>query len=63
MRFDEHDIIIAPATATGGAIAVIRMSGEGAVECCDKVFRGRAPLAAAKPYTVHYGDIVDGERV
>ena len=63
MRFDEHDIIIAPATASGGAIAVIRMSGEGAVECCDKVFRGRAPLAAAKPYTVHYGDIVDGERV
>ena len=63
MRFDEHDIIIAPATATGGAIAVIRMSGKGAVECCDKVFRGRAPLAAAKPYTVHYGDIVDGERV
>ena len=63
MRFDEHDIIIAPATATGGAIAVIRMSGEGSVECCDKVFRGRSTLAAAKPYTVHYGDIVDGERV
>lgn len=63
MRFDEHDIIVAPATATGGAIAVIRVSGEGAVECCDKVFRGRTSLAAAKPYTVHYGDIVDGERV
>ena len=63
MRFDEHDIIVAPATATGGAIAVIRVSGEGAVECCDKIFRGRTVLAAAKPYTVHYGDIVDGERV
>ena len=63
MRFDEHDIIVAPATATGGAIAVIRVSGEGAVECCDKIFRGRTVLAAATPYTVHYGDIVDGERV
>lgn len=63
MRFDQHDIIVAPATATGGAIAVIRVSGEGAVECCDKVFRGRTSLAAAKPYTVHYGEIVDGGRV
>ena len=63
MRFDEHDIIVAPATATGGAIAVIRVSGEGAVECCDSVFRGRVALATAKPYTVHYGEIVDGERV
>ena len=63
MCFDEHDIIVAPATATGGAIAVIRVSGEGSVECCDKVFRGRTALAEAKPYTVHYGDIVDGERV
>lgn len=63
MRFDQHDIIVAPATATGGAIAVIRVSGEGAVECCDKIFRGRTSLAAAKPYTVHYGEIVDGGRV
>ena len=63
MHFDEHDIIAAPATATGGAIAVIRVSGEGAVECCDHIFRGRTALVDAKPYTVHYGDIVDGERV
>ncbi|MBO5813225.1 MAG: tRNA uridine-5-carboxymethylaminomethyl(34) synthesis GTPase MnmE [Alistipes sp.] len=63
MRFDQHDIIVAPATATGGAIAVIRVSGEGAVECCDRIFRGRTSLAAAKPYTVHYGEIVDGGRV
>ncbi|MBO5875822.1 MAG: tRNA uridine-5-carboxymethylaminomethyl(34) synthesis GTPase MnmE [Alistipes sp.] len=63
MTLNEHDIIAAPATATGGAIAVIRISGEGAVECCDSIFRGRTPLAEAKPYTVHYGEIVDGERV
>ncbi len=63
MTFNEHDIIVAPATATGGAIAVIRVSGEGAVECCDSVFRGRTALSEAKPYTVHYGEIVDGDRV
>lgn len=62
MNFDQHDIIAAPATATGGAIAVIRVSGEGAVECCDNIFRGRTTLAEAKPYTLHYGEIVDGER-
>ena len=58
----DNDIIVAPATAMGGAIAVIRMSGEGAVECCDKVFAGRSRLADAAPYTVHYGRIVDGDR-
>lgn len=58
----DNDIIVAPATAMGGVIAVIRMSGEGAVECCDKVFAGRSRLADAAPYTVHYGRIVDGDR-
>ncbi|MBQ7341634.1 MAG: tRNA uridine-5-carboxymethylaminomethyl(34) synthesis GTPase MnmE [Alistipes sp.] len=63
MHFEEHDIIAAPATATGGAIAVIRVSGEGAVECCDRIFRGRTTLATAQAYTVHYGEIVDDGRV
>ncbi len=56
-------IIVAPATALGGAIAVIRMSGEGSVACCDKLFRGRKPLGEAKSHTIHYGTICDGERV
>ena len=58
-----NDIIVAPATALGGAIAVIRMSGEGSVACCDKLFRGRKPLGEAKSHTIHYGTICDGERV
>lgn len=58
----DNDIIVAPATAMGGAIAVIRMSGDGAIECCDKVFRGKSRLVDAAPYTVHYGRVVDGER-
>ena len=56
-------IIVAPATALGGAIAVIRMSGEGSVACCDKLFRGCKPLGEAKSHTIHYGTICDGERV
>lgn len=59
----EHDIIAAPATALGGAIAVIRLSGEGAIECCDAIFRGRKRLADVGSHTVHYGEIADGERV
>lgn len=58
----DSDIIVAPATAMGGAIAVIRMSGDGAIGCCDKVFRGSVRLVDAAPYTVHYGRVVDGER-
>lgn len=58
-----NDIIVAPATALGGAIAVIRVSGEGAIECCDRLFRGRKPLSEAKSHTLHYGTICDGERV
>ena len=58
-----NDIIVAPATALGGAIAVIRISGEGSVECCDRLFKGRKPLTEAKSHTIHYGTICDGERV
>ena len=58
-----NDIIVAPATALGGAIAVVRMSGEGAVACCDALFKGRKPLAEVKSHTIHYGTICDGERV
>ena len=58
-----RDIIVAPATALGGAIAVIRTSGEGSVALCDNLFKGRKPLAEAKSHTIHYGTICDGERV
>ena len=55
----DHDTIVAPSTAPGGAIAVIRVSGAEALSLCDRIFRGRTPLAEAAPYTVHYGTIVD----
>ena len=58
-----HDTIVAPATAAGGAIAVIRISGGEAFAVCDRIFRGRRPLAEADGYTVHYGTVADGDRV
>ena len=58
----DHDTIVAPATAAGGALAVIRLSGTDALAVCDRIFKGRTPLAEAKGYTVHYGRIMEDER-
>ncbi len=58
----DHDIIVAPATAAGGAIAVIRLNGPEVCALCDRFFKGRKPLAQAKGYTLHYGRIMDGDR-
>lgn len=55
------DTICAPATARGGAIAVIRVSGPEALSCVDAVFLGRAPLAAAPGYSLHYGEIREAD--
>ena len=63
MIFNDSDTIVAPATPTGGALCIIRMSGEDAIAICDKVFRGRKPLTEASTATVLYGEIVDGEEV
>ena len=59
----DHDTIVAPATAAGGAIAVVRVSGRETLALCDRIFRGRRPLAEADGYTVHYGEIMDGDRI
>lgn len=59
----DHDTIVAPATAAGGALAVLRISGDGALAVCDRLFRGRTALGDAAGYTVHYGRICDGERI
>ena len=60
---DKTHIIVAPATATGGAIAIIRMSGSGSIALCDKFFRGKKSLCDAATHTAHYGTIVHGERI
>ena len=62
MTSDQKATIAAPATASGGAIAVIRLSGEDAIAKCDSLFRGRKKLCEAEGYSVVYGRIMDGER-
>lgn len=61
------DTICAIATASGGAIGIIRVSGCDSIDMTDKIFvskNGRA-LKNAKDYSLHYGYIVDdkGETV
>ncbi|WP_297808770.1 tRNA uridine-5-carboxymethylaminomethyl(34) synthesis GTPase MnmE [uncultured Alistipes sp.] len=60
--FDTHDTIAAPATASGGAVAMIRISGPEAIAVCDRIFRGSARLADTPAYTVRFGRITDGDR-
>lgn len=50
-----NDTICAPATAAGGAIAIIRISGPHAISAADAVFS--RPIADAAGYTLHYGTI------
>jgi len=57
------ETIAAVATGRGGAIAVVRVSGPDALAVCDGVFRGRVRLSDATGYTVHFGEVRDGERV
>ena len=63
MIYNDSDTIVAAATPTGGAICVVRLSGEQAIAICDKVFRGRRPLQDASAASALYGLIVDGEEV
>ena len=56
-KFD--NTICAPAAARGGAISVIRISGDDAIACVERIFRGRTPLSEADGYTLHYGTVVE----
>lgn len=59
-----EDTICAIATGQGGAIGIIRVSGQDAISITDKIFRpagmNAAPLAARAAYTIAYGHILDG---
>lgn len=46
-----------------GGIAVIRVSGEQAIEIVDRIFVGRKQLAEAAPNTVHFGRIQRADEV
>ncbi len=53
--------ICAPATARGGAIAVIRVSGTDAIRCVDRIFQGKRPLSEAKGYSMHFGSVREAD--
>lgn len=62
----DDNIICAISTPPGvGAIAVVRLSGKGCAELTDKVFvspKGKK-LATANPYSIVYGQIMNGDEV
>ncbi|UQZ34192.1 tRNA uridine-5-carboxymethylaminomethyl(34) synthesis GTPase MnmE [Paenibacillus sp. PK3_47] len=54
------DTIAAVSTALGeGGIAIIRVSGPGAISQVEPLFRSRTPLTQVESHTVHYGHIID----
>ncbi len=58
-----EDTICALATASGGAIGVIRVSGPQTLTLADKVFRSRSgkTIATSPTHRVLYGEVVDDE--
>ncbi len=52
-----NDTICAIATATGGALGIIRISGEQSLEILSRIFSKN--ITHAKPNTIHYGHIID----
>lgn len=61
-----EDTIAAVATAMApSGIGIVRISGPGAVEVADRLYRGKKKdkrLADMKSHTIHYGWIVEGEK-
>ncbi len=58
---NSEECICALATPAGGAIGIIRISGNESISITDKVFRSvsKKPLSEARPNTLHYGEILD----
>jgi len=60
MNLLNNDVIVALATPVGeGAISIIRISGNGAIEKVDSIFDGKIKLTDAKTHTLHYGNILN----
>lgn len=52
--------IYAIATAQGGAIGIVRVSGPQAIAAVDGIFSGKRTLAQSKPQSLLFGNIMDG---
>lgn len=60
----DFDTIAAISTPAGeGAIAIVRLSGEEAIQIADKVFKGikGKRLSEAATHTIHYGHLIEPE--
>ena len=57
------ETICALATAPGGAIGIIRISGPQALEILSRVFRGKGNAQTFSANTIHYGHIVSGTEI
>ena len=54
-----NDTICALATAPGGALGIIRISGSHALEILSHIFQGTGDVKSYPANTIHYGHIVD----
>jgi len=57
------DTICALATASGGALGIIRISGPQSLEILSRVFRGSGDAQTFPANTIHYGHIVEYDAV
>jgi tRNA modification GTPase len=64
---ENRDTICAIATAQGGAIGLVRVSGPEAIDITDRIFsplgHNAVPLAQRKAYTIAFGHIKDNDDV
>lgn len=61
MQYRDGDTIVAAATPPGrGALAVVRVSGPGAISIAGRIFRGKRDPLSAPPRTALRGSVVDG---
>jgi tRNA modification GTPase len=61
-----EETICAPATAIGGAIAILRVSGSRSLSICEKIFfplDKKIKISEQKGYTIVFGEIRSGEEV
>lgn len=42
-----------------GAIAIVRLSGDEAIEIADRIFKGKKSLKEVDSHTIHYGHLID----
>ncbi len=56
-----NETICALATAPGGALGIIRISGPQSLEILSRIFT--KDLSTVQPNTIHYGHIKDGENI